>query len=98
MSAPIEKPALGKEVAAAPDLPKAPREWVCVLFVKDALALPIGTPVLVVDDRRIVETRTTRKPSDRGGQPVVDLEAFDHPYAMHLVYVLGRFRAEVRRG
>lgn len=76
--------AVDKDAAAA--------EWVRLLLVKDCLALAIGTPVLVLaDDLRIVATRTARKPRDLGGQPVVDLEGFDHPYAMRLVYVRGRF-------
>lgn len=69
-------------------------EWVRVLCIKDCLAMGIGTPVLVLaDDLRIVATRTARTPRDFGGQPVVDLEGFEHPFAMRLVYVRGRIRS-----
>lgn len=71
-------------------------EWVRVLCIKDCLAMAPGTPVLVfADDLRIVATRTARKPRDFGGQPVVDLEGFEHPYAMRLVYVRGRFARRI---
>jgi hypothetical protein len=74
-------------------------EWVRVLCIKDCLAMAPGTPVLVLaDDLRIVATRTTRKPRDFGGQPVVDLEGFEHPYAMRLVYVRGRFARTIEKG
>lgn len=79
-------------VAVEKDDAASSGEWVRLLLVKDCLAIPVGTPVLVLaDDLRIVATRTTRKPRDLGGQPVVDLEGFDHPYAMRLVYVRARF-------
>lgn len=84
---------------AATEKDEAAAEWVRVLFVKDCLALAPGTPVLVfADDLRIVATRTARKPRDFGGQPVVDLEGFEHPYAMRLVYVRGRFARTIDKG
>jgi hypothetical protein len=74
-------------------------EWVRVLCIKDCLAMAPGTPVLVLaDDLRIVATRTARKPRDFGGQPVVDLEGFEHPYAMRLIYVRGRFARTIEKG
>ena len=74
-------------------------EWVRVLLIKDCLAMPPGTPVLVfADDLRIVATRTARKPRDFGGQPVVDLEGFEHPYAMRLIYVRRRFARTIDQG
>lgn len=100
---PAAKVTLGKEDDRGGDLPKAAPapadkaerglQWVRLLSIHDCLAVPVGTPVLVLaDDRRIVATRTTHKAHELGGQPVVDLEGFDHPYAMRLVYVRGRIR------
>jgi len=64
------------------------REWICVLKVRNARALPVGTRVLVrLDDGTLLETVTSAPPGDLGGQPVVDVEGISGPYCMHRVYV-----------
>ena len=93
-----KKPAvedLTKEIAAAVvsgdvEIRSMPLEWLNAhrLLGKKWRELPAGTPAIVQrDNGSLLETTTTGKPYDLGGQPVVCCEGIAGPYHLRCIYL-----------